>query len=193
MEEEIWKDIPNYENTYQVSSFGRIKRLQGFTSRLHKGKIVNQPINEKILAMRGTVYPQVSLCKNGECKTHYNHHLVAECFLEDKPKDIPVVQICHNDGNRFNPHYKNLRYDSPTGNAKDRHTHGTHAIGESNPVSKYSEELIANVKHDLLTMRQFKVAEEWDMPKSTIRSIKQGKIWSHVEPKPEEPLFSIEL
>ena len=28
MEKEIWKDVPNYEGYYQVSSLGRIKGVQ---------------------------------------------------------------------------------------------------------------------------------------------------------------------
>ena len=28
MQKEIWRDIPNYEDYYQVSSFGRVKRLR---------------------------------------------------------------------------------------------------------------------------------------------------------------------
>ena len=33
MEEEIWKDIPKYEGLYQISSFGRVKRLEGYVDR----------------------------------------------------------------------------------------------------------------------------------------------------------------
>jgi hypothetical protein len=36
---EIWKDVPNYEGLYQVSSMGRVKRLSGYTPRYRGERI----------------------------------------------------------------------------------------------------------------------------------------------------------
>ena len=46
MQEEIWKDIPNYEGLYQVSNFGRVKSIErkcwcGNGFRIKKEKILN--------------------------------------------------------------------------------------------------------------------------------------------------------
>lgn len=46
--EEIWKDIPNYEGLYQVSSFGRVKAVQR-TIRYKNGKIIHR--KERLLSL----------------------------------------------------------------------------------------------------------------------------------------------
>lgn len=173
-----WVDIPGYVGLYQVSSDSEVKRVAGKTKRVVRGKEIEQPIAEKILTPAGT-YPLVSLCRDGKSVSHYVHHLVAEAFIGPRPDGM---QVCHNDGNPQNVHKSNLRYDTPTGNASDRHLHGTHAKGESNPMAKYSEEEVSQIKKDLLTTPQYKVAEKWNIPKSTVRGIAQGKSWGDIKP-----------
>jgi hypothetical protein len=68
--EEIWKDVPEYEGLYQVSNFGRVKRIT--TNKILK------------LNKRGFHYLGASLCKNGVVKPIYIHHLVAKAFLNHK-------------------------------------------------------------------------------------------------------------
>jgi len=68
--EEIWKDVPEYEGLYQVSNFGRVKRIT--TNKILK------------LNKRGFHYLGTSLCKNGVVKSIYIHHLVAKAFLNHK-------------------------------------------------------------------------------------------------------------
>lgn len=52
-QEEIWKDIPNYEGYYQASNLGRVRSLdrvvinKGFPARL-KGMVLKQTIGSKI-------------------------------------------------------------------------------------------------------------------------------------------------
>lgn len=186
---EEWKDIPGYEGLYRVSSEGKIKRLPSIVTRVLHGKEIQQRVPEKQLSTNGT-YPGLSICKDGIPKRIYVHHVVADVFLGPRPEGM---QVCHNDGNPKNPSLNNLRYDTPVGNAEDRHLHGTHAKGEHNPVNKYDEEMIANIKHDLLHYPSHKVAEFWDMPKSTVRGIKQEQNWAFVKPIPEEPLVRIEF
>lgn len=190
---EEWKDIPEYVGLYQVSSQGTVKRLEGSVKRLHLGKVLEQPIRERVLKTSPSTskeYPAVNLCKEGICKPKYVHVLVAQAFLGERPAGM---QVCHNEKGVSNPSSTNLRYDTPVGNAADRHLHGTDAKGENNPSSKYTEEQIANVKYDLISTPQHLVAKDWGIPKSTIRSIKQGKRWNHVEPQKEKPLFVTEM
>ena len=49
--QEIWKDIIGYENLYQVSNLGRIKRLDSFINNnrgkcLHIGKILKPQVRQ---------------------------------------------------------------------------------------------------------------------------------------------------
>lgn len=84
MSEEIWKDIEGYEELYQVSSWGRVKRLDGIDARnhRHKGRIMALCIVDK--------YYGVYLCKDGKRKTHLIHRLVARAFIPN-PSNLPEV------------------------------------------------------------------------------------------------------
>lgn len=81
---EIWKDIPGYENLYQVSNSGRIKSIGHYTrnninggTRLTKGIVLSPYIMPN-------GYYQVQLSKKGKKEKHYVHRLVALAFLNNE-------------------------------------------------------------------------------------------------------------
>lgn len=102
-EPEIWKDIPEYEGLYQISSWGnvrsldRITKARGNCQHLHKGK--NIKIN-----FSGP-YPQVCLSKENKKKSYRLHILMADIFLEKVEYDYVVNHI---DLDKCNNYYKNL-------------------------------------------------------------------------------------
>jgi hypothetical protein len=89
MQEEIFKDIPNYEGLYQVSNLGNVKSLS--REVLKKGKYISK---EKILkgGKDKDGYYIVSLCKDRKPKTMKVHILVAMAFLGHVP--IGTNKIC---------------------------------------------------------------------------------------------------
>ena len=82
--EEIWKDIVDYNNLYQVSNLGRVKRLETNITIFNKKTQYNKKVKGKILKntkdKKGYLY--VTLCKNGKTKKQRVHKLVAEAFLQ---------------------------------------------------------------------------------------------------------------
>ena len=88
---EIWKDIQNYEGSYQVSNYGRVKSLSRVDSRGNKR-------NEKILKGRKNRqgYYDVALSKNGKQKFCRINRLVAQAFIPN-PNNYPCVN--HKDEN----------------------------------------------------------------------------------------------
>lgn len=95
---ETWKDIPGYENLYQISSLGRVKSLNyGGTS---KEKLLKPGLNS-----RG--YYQVSLFKNGEQKNFKVHRLVALAFIPN-PDNKECVD--HINGIKVDNRVENLRW-----------------------------------------------------------------------------------
>ena len=82
-ENEIWRDIPEYEGLYQASNLGRVKSLK-------------RPygLKEKILKP-GLVcgYYQVSLYKNLKVKHYMVHRLVWEAFNGSIPEGLQVNHI----------------------------------------------------------------------------------------------------
>jgi hypothetical protein len=79
MQEEIWKDIPNYEGRYMVSSNGKVKRLYR-----EKDKILKVH-----LSVKG--YYCISLYKDKTAKNYKVHQLVAMAFLSHKPNGLNMV------------------------------------------------------------------------------------------------------
>jgi len=90
---EIWKDIPDYEGLYQVSSQGRIRN------------------NKKIrkLTLRKDGYLHIPLSKNGVTKYFLIHQLVAKTFI-DNP--LNYKEINHIDENKTNNIIENLEWCS---------------------------------------------------------------------------------
>lgn len=114
MEEEIWKDIPNYEGFYQVSNLGRVKSLsRTLSNRPLKGKILKQ-----FPCFRG--YMNVVLCKNTYRKHRTVHQLVSEAFLGFTPCGHKLVPN-HKDYNKSNNRLENLEIVTQRVNAC--HTH----------------------------------------------------------------------
>lgn len=93
--EEIWKDVIGYEDYYQVSNLGNVKR---------KSK------DKKIKPYKGGkngAYNHVCICENGNQKSVLLHRIVATAFIpnvENKP------QVNHKDGNKKNNAVENLEW-----------------------------------------------------------------------------------
>lgn len=116
---EIWAPVLGYEGVYEVSSMGRLKRLQheigparGETKRLLTERISTGSIDPK------TGYVSCNL----KSKTKRMHALVCEAFLGK----VEGCYACHNDGDRANNTLSNVRWDTPSGNQDDRRRHGTY-------------------------------------------------------------------
>ena len=192
MEEEVWKDIPKYEGLYQISSFGRVKRLEGYVDRKQHNCsfTIRQPIKETILKVISSTqygYAMVNLCQKGLCLPSYVHHLVAESFLGPKPIIEGPIQIRHMDGNPMNPNSRNLKYGTPIENSADRYLHGTDARGENNPGAVLTEEKVIEVKKLLKSQTIKSVSDSLNINYSTVRSISQGKRWGWLNEAPLSP------
>ena len=102
---EIFKDIPGYEDHYQISNKGRIKSLY----RLSPYKNTLRPIKEKILVntISKQGYYTVKLSKLGLVEYFKIHQLVALVFLNHSNRD--KMDIDHIDNNQLNNDVSNLQ------------------------------------------------------------------------------------
>lgn len=102
---EIWKDIPEYENLYQISSLGRVKSIQ----RKEKYKNFYRTRKEKILkpAKDRFGYLKVCLWKKGKMKNIKIHRLVAQAFLQN-PDNLP--QVNHRNEDKTDNRLENLEF-----------------------------------------------------------------------------------
>ena len=141
MQEEIWKDVPEYEDRYSVSSSGRIY------SKFSK-KMLNLMVN-----LGGYNYFMAK--RSGTAKNLLVHRQVAICFLS--PPSVELTEKCKNehhglvlvnhiDGDKLNNNHLNLEWSDGHQNMKHAFDTGlcwTSGIKNSNSVVKDVEILNA--------------------------------------------------
>lgn len=111
--EERWKPVLGWENWYEVSDMGRVRR----TAPNH-GAILGRC---KKLSPDKAGYLCVSLNRPGVQERSSVHRLVLEAFVGLAPDGH---ECCHYDGNAMNNWLSNLRWGTPQDNADDRVRHG---------------------------------------------------------------------
>lgn len=124
---EIWLQIEGYENLYEVSNLGRVRRIKsvittkaGVTQKF-PGKILKPVTN------RG--YLTVNLSKNGIVRRFRIHRLVATAFIPN-PENLP--QVNHLDEDKTNNTVENLEWCS----AKENVNYGTRNKRTAEKLSK---------------------------------------------------------
>lgn len=103
MNKEIWKSIIGYENLYEVSNKGRVKRI-------FKKEIILKNCEQIIIRHKGSkpyIRNRVNLYKNGKYKTFKVHRLVANAFI---PNPENKSQVNHKDCNPLNNYVNNLEW-----------------------------------------------------------------------------------
>lgn len=119
---EEWKDVPNYEGLYQISSMGNIK--SSYTNKILKPSI------DKF------GYSRFSATKNKKQKTLRIHRLVGELFIAN-PNNLP--QINHKDGIKTNNFKDNLEWSTDSNNKF--HAYANRLMIGGNEYSKTRQDL----------------------------------------------------
>ena len=98
---EQWMPVVGYETLYEVSDWGRVRRLAD-TNRARAGHLINPHKSKQGYLMLG-------LYKDGKRQGFTVHSLVAAAFLGPRPLD---KQVDHIDGDKTHNSIRNLRYVS---------------------------------------------------------------------------------
>ncbi len=108
------KPILNYENWYEVDSFGNVYSLDRVMDRdtfLRNGKYMTQKIKRRGKLLTNykakSGYYVVNLSDGKKSKQHYVHFLVAQAFLGVRQGRLTIN---HKDGNKLNNNVSNLEY-----------------------------------------------------------------------------------
>jgi hypothetical protein len=92
---EIWKDIPGYEDYYQVSNMGEIRSLDRIVNSSKGDRIVKGKILSKIPMKSG--YVSIRLSKNNIGRTFTVHKLVCLAFLNFSSNSQTHIDHINND------------------------------------------------------------------------------------------------
>lgn len=169
-EQEEWRPVVGYEEWYEVSSHGRVRRI-GRARGTQIGHILS-------LSSSNRGYRQVKLHDGSGYRTRKVHHLVAEAFIDPIPDGMHVNHI---DTNRSNNRPGNLEYVTPQGNSRHMVAVGHSLRGERSPHAKLTADDIRAIR----SMRQQgvrlkAVARHFGVSPQTVCDIMKGRGWSHV-------------
>ena len=177
---EIWKDIPNYEGSYQVSNTGLVRSVDRMIAikdgimRKYKGKVLKPYLNNK-------GYELIQLYSDNGRDTKAVHRLVLETF---KPHvNMIDLQVNHIDGDKLNNHLTNLEW--VTGRDNILHAYDTGLItniGEGSPNAKLSNADVLEILQRLDTGESQKdIRLDYGVSKSSISMINSGLRWRSVK------------
>src|SRR3546814_9920541 len=120
-----WRPIVGWEALYEVSDTGAVRSLDReifvpgpngeIGRRRYKGRVLRLNRLKSGYCMISMTAPE----RKRRCA--YVHDLVTEAFIGPKPRGL---EVCHNNGTRNDNRLVNLRYDTRSANAMDRHLHG---------------------------------------------------------------------
>lgn len=163
---ELWKDVVDYEDLYEVGNYGRVKNKK-------RDKLLSPYIDR-------AGYIKVGLYKDGKKKNQYVHRLVAMAFI-DNPEEKSDVN--HIDGDKTNNHVENLEWNTRGENI--RHAFENKFInipkGEDSGNAKLTEDQVIAIKEiNESGISQSQIARVLGVSQPTISYIINGQNWKHV-------------
>ena len=137
---EEWRDIKDYEGIYQVSNYGRIKRVEHtkvYEAANQSGKFMAHYHYEAMIlkpCFDNGGYIQIHLCEHQKKRWTKVHRLVAEAFL---PNPVNLPQVNHIDGDKTNARLDNLEWVTMSENMQHAHRLGLVKNLKKTPVLQF--------------------------------------------------------
>lgn len=167
---EVWKPVVGYEDFYEVSNQGRVRRTARYLAPA--GNILSQ-----WTLPRG--HQQVVMSVRGKRCVDLVHRLVLNAFLGLCPKGM---ECRHLDGNPQNNSLSNLTWGTHLENMDDMVRHGHCCNGEKSHHAKLTDAEVLAIR-DIKTYLGWshnRVAKFFNVSKSTVSLISLRKTWTHI-------------
>lgn len=182
-ETEIWIQAKGFEGWYEVSNFGRIKRLPRLSKNSRNDSY--KKYNEKILSTKNSTngrYLNVKLTVNGITKTIQVHRLILESFI---PNLENKKEVNHKDGNKKNNKLENLEWVTSSENKIHAIKNNLikYAFGEKVSKAKLNNNTVKEIKKYLKnkSMLQKDIARKFGITEKMVTDINTGRTWSKIQ------------
>lgn len=172
---EEWKDIPGFENFYEVSNLGKVRGKTRSVIKIYDDlRTIKQTYKARVLNGHKNKegYTYFALSNNGKIYRYCIATLILTAFVGPRPQD---KEACHNDGNNQNDTLSNLRWDTHQNNVNDRILHGTYKNGQDHHMAKLTEEKARDIFFS--SDRGVDIARKYDIAPATVSAIKKKRIW----------------
>jgi hypothetical protein len=177
---EIWKFVPETNDKYKASTWGRVKSLDMlvFNGKVwypKSGRILKATVDvgRVLIGLGG---------KNGKLRPL--SHVILRTFVGPKPDGM---EACHWDGNPKNNRLENLRWDTHKNNEADKIRHGTNNECGRNGSAKITKIQARNVRELYMTGKYSYegIEKETGINKGIIHTLVTGKCWNHPDCYPD--------
>lgn len=171
---EQWKPVVGYEGYYEVSSWGRVRRISGGVPGATAGRIATPTIGNH-------GYYVINLTVEGKRVQYLVHRLVAEAFI---PRTNPHrIFVNHIDSCRTNNHVNNLEWSTPGENIRHSWETGSNTYyGTRHHMAKLNDDSVREIRRLYASgaIDQYCLAIIFDTDQSEISRIVNRKTWKHV-------------
>ena len=177
MKWERWRPILRFKGFYEVSNFGRIRRLDSYIPHSSTGKLFLKKGGVRKISSHPSGYSIIRLCKDGKCSTKKVHRLVAEAFLKN-PNNLEEVH--HKNFKRDDNRSRNLKWMTHKDNCKAS-SDNYRKFGSSNGNSKLTNPQVKRLRSLASKGKTTKqLSNEFGLCCSGIRKIVRGEYYSEV-------------
>lgn len=176
---ELWRVIPGWEGSFEVSSWGRVRSLQRY-AKTRKGFYRVKPRFMKIRIYPGR-YPTVSL---GDLRRGYFSYAVHRLELGAFVGLCPLGrEACHVDDIKSNNLINNLYWGTKEENTADRLRNGKDSAGVRNGYSILTDSDVISIRglYAIGGTSYRKLARTFGLKSAqSIANVVKGKQWAHV-------------
>ena len=183
MENEIWKDVEEFENLYEISNFGRLRNKPRMVNSLiwNRGfRVTTSKI--KPTQDNGKGYKQYYVQINKKRYIQYAHRLVAKYFISNPDEK---TEVNHIDGNKANNHVSNLEWSTLQENREHASRNNLIRKGESSYQAKLSENNVLAIRRLFRInpkLNKCQIAKKLNVRDATIHKIIKNERWKHLIP-----------